>query len=117
MIPLNWNHCDRQVLTKVDKVNMAQRGEAEEACRMQYERICGGVKEEDIIMTSTKTGEGMLRLKEALANVLRVRNGVKPVVRQKAAGEGVEGMAAEEAAGIVGKAEQGSVPSAKGVSS
>ena len=99
-----------QVLTKVDKVNMAQRGEAEEACRMQYERICGSVKEEDIIVTSTKTGEGMLRLKEALANVLRVRNGVKPFTRQRSGGAG-GGTDAAERAGIFGEAEQGGAPS------
>jgi hypothetical protein len=110
---LKLSHVCRQVLTKVDKVNMAQRSEAEEACRMQYERICGSVKEEDIIVTSTKTGEGMLRLKEALANVLRVRNGAKPVTRQKSGCAG-GGTGAAEKDGICGEAEQGGAPSGKG---
>eukprot|EP00284_Hemiselmis_tepida_P004104 CAMPEP_0174950440 /NCGR_PEP_ID=MMETSP1355-20121228/94125_1 /TAXON_ID=464990 /ORGANISM="Hemiselmis tepida, Strain CCMP443" /LENGTH=204 /DNA_ID=CAMNT_0016198049 /DNA_START=147 /DNA_END=757 /DNA_ORIENTATION=- len=52
-------------LTKSDRCKEEELVAAVAACRLQYEKVCGGVARGDVLVTSAKTGDGIAALKTA----------------------------------------------------
>mmetsp|Transcript_18582 Transcript_18582/g.46880 ORF Transcript_18582/g.46880 Transcript_18582/m.46880 type:complete len:219 (-) Transcript_18582:107-763(-) len=60
-------------LTKADRCKEAELEAVVQACREQYEKVCGGIQRGDVVVTSAKTGDGIVALKSAIADVVNER--------------------------------------------
>mmetsp|Transcript_2785 Transcript_2785/g.6251 ORF Transcript_2785/g.6251 Transcript_2785/m.6251 type:complete len:218 (+) Transcript_2785:32-685(+) len=57
-------------LTKADRCKEIELEAAVQACREQYEKVCGSVQRGDVVVTSSKSGDGIVALKTAIADAV-----------------------------------------------